>query len=57
MAELTPITPSPVVRSVRKIEPEPRQKKRREEEPPQDDAEREQNQEQDGPAQHIDEIV
>lgn len=57
MAELPPITPSPAVHSIRKIEPEQRQKQRREKEPPQDDAEREQNQPQDGPAQHIDEIV
>jgi len=56
MAELTPITPSSVVHHVRKVEPESQRKQRREKQQP-DDASQDQVPQDEGPAQHIDEIV
>jgi len=57
MAELTPITSSPIVHGVRKIEPEHRQKQRRENQQPDEPDASEKTQQNDQPVQHIDEIV
>ncbi|MGR8929480.1 MAG: hypothetical protein ACU836_02485 [Gammaproteobacteria bacterium] len=57
MGELNPIPPSSVVHNVRKIEPEQRRKPREEQQQDKDTDVQKQPSQDNGPAQHIDEIV